>query len=520
MRSRHSRRAGVHAGFALVALSSLLTHAIAAETDLIVRYRAPQDEALQADRQTSRLSGHRARKLEILNGSEGVVKLRFADALEAAAARERLEGSDEVLGVQENLTYHPAVRLKFRRVKAEERAEREAAALLAERERELAFLTLPMAEFATAVVSGMPEVLLPGAQKKGTDPLATKDWALANIRMPALSKVKAVKTLTAAVIDTGVDYNHEDLIAAMWRKSGNAKEVGYDFAHDNAKPFDLVNFDVDGCLADADCRAGIGSEKFMSNPGHGTHCAGHVGAVANNALGMTGVGGATQVKVMALKFFYDKGEEGAGSGDDAAAIKSIDYAVRNGAKIISASWGGRQPRRAGQASELHAAIKRARDAGVLFIVAAGNDTVNQDRDAEPSFPAAYTDLDNMIVVAASDSKDKLASFSNYGAKSVHLAAPGVKILSTTSGGGYSDVVARYKGSDGAMHEMDWDGTSMATPIVAGAAALVWSVKSTENYLQIKNRLLKNVRKVSALSGKVATGGVLDITAALAAKASR
>ena len=366
-----------------------------------------------------------------------------------------------------------------------------------------------------------PEVMLPGVEARGVDPLAAQDWALAAIRMPKLSKLALPKKqLTAAVIDTGVDYNHEDLASAMWRKPGNPREVGYDFAHDSAKPYDLVKFDIEGCLKDAACRAGVGSEKYMVNPGHGTHCAGHVGAVAGNAKGMLGVGGATAVKVMALKFFYDAGEEGAGQGDDAAAIRSIDYAVKNGARIISASWGGRQPRSMGQASELKAAIRRARDAGVLFIVAAGNDAVNQDTVADPSFPAAYTDLDNMIVVAASDAKDKLASFSNFGARSVHLAAPGVKILSTISGGSYSDAVARYQGADGQEHVIDWDGTSMATPIVAGAAALLWSQKPTESYLQIRNRLLKNVRKVAGLAGKVATAGVLDISAALAAKPSR
>lgn len=216
---------------------------------------------------------------------------------------------------------------------------------------------------------------------------------------------------------------------------------------------------------------------------------------------------------MALKFFFDSGDAQAGGGDAAAAIQSIDYAIKHGAKVISASWGGTMPREVGEKNELKQALIRAQQAGVLFVVAAGNDGIDQDTDEQPSYPAAY-DLDNFIVVAASDAQDQLADFSNYGAKSVHIAAPGVKILSTTADGKYSDTVAKFTDSHGKTKEMDWDGTSMAAPLVAGAVAAVWATHPSEDYHQIRDRVLRSVRKVPGLSDKVASGGVLDVSAAL------
>ncbi len=364
--------------------------------------------------------------------------------------------------------------------------------------------------------SGVPDVLLPPQQKSGSDPLLSQDWAMSKIGFPnveMLDFTKPQSQLITAVIDTGIDYNHEDLIAALWRNPNDAKEIGYDFAHNSNKPYDIVQFDVEGCFKDPSCATGADQSKFIVNPGHGTHCAGHVGAMANNSLGIEGVGSKTLTQIMGLKFFYDVGEEKAGQGDDVAAIKSIDYAIRNGAKIISASWGGRVDRDDAEKSELKDALIRARDAGVLVIIAAGNDGVDQDEIANPSYPAAY-DLDNIVTVAATDQNDNLADFSSYGLKSVHIGAPGVKILSTTVGNKYADVIAKFHTSSGKEAQVDWNGTSMATPIVAGAAALIWAKHPGENYHQIRDRILKNARPVNGLAGKVSSGGVLDVSAAL------
>lgn len=364
---------------------------------------------------------------------------------------------------------------------------------------------------APPLVKPIPEVDPPPAEvEPGMDPLTATDWAINKINMPELGVNGANREVITAVVDTGVDYNHEDLKGSMWRKDGEVKAVGYDFAHDNAKPYDLVYFDLEGCLKDILCRFGMNQAKYLVNPGHGTHCAGHVAAVANNSLGIQGVGAGAQL--MALKFFYDVGEPKAGAGDDAAAIKAIDFAVKNGAKVINASWGGNMSREDGEKSELKKALERAREAGVIIVIAAGNSGEDQDNVEKPTYPAAY-DLDNLIVVAATNDKDELASFSNYGATSVDIGAPGAKILSTTVGSKYSDLVASAKDEDSTIN-VEWNGTSMAAPIVAGAVALVWSRHPQLTYKEVRERVLSTARKVPSLEGKVVTGGILDVAAAL------
>jgi subtilisin family serine protease len=443
------------------------------------------------------------------------VRLNFASPDQAIAARAKLLLQSNVENVAPNFLYHLAISYHFHDVA-----------------RAMTYLAAPFAASFNLTgnqsanqAAGQPwdeSIQVPDVQPapenvvEGIDPLAGGDWAMGKIRMPSVDDVRGTQgsntPIIAAVIDTGVDYNHEDLNGAMWRNPSNPQEAGYDFAHNSDKPFDIRHFDLDGCFKDDACKLGQDTGKFLTNPGHGTHCAGHVGAVANNSIGIRGVGG--NVQVMALKFFYNADETNAGQGDDAAAIQSIDYAIQHGAKVISASWGGRNERAAAEKSELKNALIRAQKAGVLVVIAAGNDAINQDSDSQPDFPAAYQ-LDNLIIVAASDQNDQLASFSNFGAQSVDIAAPGVKILSTTTGGSpYNDVVASYTDANGNAHELDWDGTSMATPIVAGAAALVWSKYPDESYQQIKSRLMKSARQTSGLRGKVVTGGVLDVSAAL------
>lgn len=446
--------------------------------------------------------------LKKISEGEGLYRLSFASNVEAARAREFLATESAVERIVPNFRYRPAISYRWRE------AQPNPSASSALPERPSSWLMDWPKDWNPANASKLPDVEQPPSSfTPGVDPLEARDWALKAIRMPEHSEEtpSATTAVTTAVIDTGVDYNHEDLIAAMWRDTSDPAVVGYDFVHDHAKPYDLRHFDVEGCLTSLPCRLGLDVSRFLVNPGHGTHCAGHVAAVASNSLGIRGVG--TSARLMALKFFYDVGEIGAGSGDDAAAIQAIDYAVKNGARIISASWGARIPREAAETSELKAALLRAQKAGVLFVVAAGNDGVDQELVENPSYPAAFH-LDHMIVVAASNPRDELADFSNYGARTVDLAAPGVRILSTTVGSKYEDVVARFKDSRGVEHELAWDGTSMAAPIVAGAAALVWSRFPEEDYKQIRNRLLNSVRKVSALKGKVATEGVLDVSAAL------
>jgi subtilisin family serine protease len=187
---------------------------------------------------------------------------------------------------------------------------------------------------------------------------------------------------------------------------------------------------------------------------------------------------------MAVKFL-----DAQGGGSLANAIKAIDYARKNGAKIMSNSWGG-----GGSSDLMKTAIVAARDAGSLFIAAAGNDGANND--SNPTYPASYV-VDNIVSVAAINNRGTLADFSNYGAKTVHLAAPGVNILSTAPA------------AIDASGFQTLSGTSMATPHVSGVAALVLSHQPNLTYKELKDRLVRSARPLAGLRGKVASGGMLD-----------
>jgi subtilisin family serine protease len=506
----------------VTAISARLAFAVSpSQNDLIVRMTSPVHPSLMTRLMAKLPAG--APQMHIMNRRERLIQFHFSNLMEARVARKLLIDSGVAQSAVPNFLYHPELILQPRQT------DHAADNFLID-----LFQSLSQASLEIPAVDPPPASVM-----TGEDPLASEDLSMAQIDMPSVDQVAEIQDgadpVIVAVIDTGVDYNHEDLSGAMWRSPTDPAVVGYDFAHRNALPFDVRHFDMDGCLKNPSCYLGIGtgdsgspddtdsrkvSDPFLTNPGHGTHCAGHIGAVANNSLGIRGVGGNAQI--MALKFVHDQGESDAGQGDDVAAIQSIDYAIKNGAKIINASWGNREPRTDAEKSELKLALVRAQKAGVLVITAAGNDAINQDSDKSPVYPAAYaSELDNIIAVAASDSANELAGFSNWGVSTVQIAAPGVKILSTTPmaqfGGEtsfYNDMIVTYQASSGQNFEIDWNGTSMAAPFVAGAAALVWSKYPDENYLQIKNRILNAAKPVATLRGKVATGGVLDVSASL------
>jgi len=295
----------------------------------------------------------------------------------------------------------------------------------------------------------------------------SKQWGMQKIQAEkAWDLTLGDKEIIVAVIDTGIDYTHPDLKNQMWvnEKELNGEEgvdddengfiddiYGYDFSNDDGDPIDDHN--------------------------HGTHCAGVIGA-EHNKKGTAGVN--ANIKLMGLKFLAKSG-----SGTAAGAISSVLYAVNNGAHILSNSWGG------GNSSQaMIEAIEYAQEKGVLFIAAAGNESNNND--AKPSYPASYK-IDNVISVAASDSKDKMASFSNYGETSVHIAAPGVNIYSTVKDG-------RYK---------SYSGTSMACPHVAGALALLMS-HEVLTISEAKERLLKTSDYLPNWEEKVVNAGRLNL----------
>jgi subtilisin family serine protease len=350
----------------------------------------------------------------------------------------------------------------------------------------------------------------------GADPLFSHQWGMIDIgAQDAWKSTLGNPDMIVAVIDTGVDYTHEDLLPNLWRnrgemgtdaqgrdKSSNGVDddgngyvddlIGWDFFAKDNKPYDLA---VDPF------------QLLMGggNPGHGTHCAGNVAARGGNAIGISGV--APNVKIMSLRFISEKGQ-----GTTADAILAIKYAVDNGAKVMSNSWGseGEDPNEGAENKALRDAIQYAQDHGVLFIAAAGNGHngkgYDNDTDKAPAYPASY-DHDIIISVAALDNRDQLGGFSNWGRRTVDLGAPGVAVYSTTVGGQYNDKVIDVGG-----FEATWDGTSMATPHVAGAAALYWSAHPEKSWQDVKAAILNSVHKIPALNNKSTSGGKLDVRA--------
>ena len=277
--------------------------------------------------------------------------------------------------------------------------------------------------------------------------------------------------VVVAIIDTGVDTSHPDLVPNLWRNAGEVAGNGVDDDGngyiDDVNGFDFVN--RDGVPDDLD--------------EHGTHVAGSVAARGDDGYGVPGV--AFGAQIMSLKFM----ERNRG-GTSSSAAEAITYAVNHGAHIINASWGG-----PGQSSAIRNAISYARSRGVLFVTAAGNEGRNNETTA--TYPANYP-LDNIVAVAASDRRDRLASFSNYGRTRVHLAAPGVDIVSTTPGEEWSYM----------------DGTSMASPYVAGAAALVRELAPGLNPAAVRALLMSSVDPLSSGGDRIASGGRLNAFAAL------
>ncbi|MGH2687886.1 MAG: S8 family peptidase, partial [Actinomycetota bacterium] len=242
---------------------------------------------------------------------------------------------------------------------------------------------------------------------------------------------------------------------------------GWDFAHRDGSLYD------EGDVCD---------QNGQPADDHGTHVAGIVGAVGDNGEGVAGT--AWRVRIMPLKFL-----SACGDGADADAVEAIMYAIRMGADVINLSWGGPTP-----AESLRQALLAARDAGILVTVAAGNEVKNLA--VTPDYPASY-DLPNEIVVAATTQTDVRASFSNYGGPTA-LAAPGVQILSTTVDDTYAYM----------------SGTSMATPLVSGALALLRTQYPQAPAAELRSRLLGSVDVLGSLAGIVTTGGRLNLDRAL------
>jgi subtilisin family serine protease len=273
-------------------------------------------------------------------------------------------------------------------------------------------------------------------------------------------------SVKVAIVDTGVNYNHPDLHSNITVNSGEVMSNGID-DDGNGYIDDVYGYDFS---------AGDGDP--VDENGHGSHCAGIVGAVGGNGIGIVGVN--WQVGILPVRVL-----DADGSGTNADVAAGIRYAAERGASVVSMSLGGSD-----KSGSIDDAITYARTLGVLVVAAAGNDSSNND--VEPVYPAS-SNLDNVMSVAASTASDRLADFSNYGPSSVDVAAPGDEILSTWLGSAY-----QYLG-----------GTSMATPQVAGLAGLLKATNGSLTYLDLKGIIMSSVDRVSALHGKVLSQGRIN-----------
>jgi len=320
------------------------------------------------------------------------------------------------------------------------------------------------------------------------DPYWTSDalWGMRKISVNAAwtNFTKGDGTVVIANIDTGVNYNHPDLAANMWRNPGEIPGNGID-DDGNGYIDDVYGIDVAN-----------GDSDPLDDNGHGTHTAGTAAALGNNGVGVVGVN--WNAKILACKFL-----NASGSGTDSGAIACFDYivALKNrgiNIRVSSNSWG--EQRSAGQPfpTVMKSAIDAAGSAGILNVFAAGN--TSSDNDSAPFDPASIGAASG-VAVAASDDADNRASFSNYGSSSVDIAAPGVSILSTY-GGSYAYL----------------SGTSMAAPHVAGAAALLAAQRPSASVAALKSYLLANVDRLGQWSGVIASGGRLNVFASMLAAA--
>ena len=277
--------------------------------------------------------------------------------------------------------------------------------------------------------------------------------------------------IVIGVIDSGIDYTHPDLANNIWTNPGEIPGNGIDDDEngyiDDVHGWDFVNDDPDP----------------MDGNGHGTHVAGTIAAAGNNEIGISGV--SWNASLMALRFLNDSG-----NGSSYHALLALEYATMMGADITNNSWIGESYSGAAQF-----AINQAGNAGSLYVVCAGNN--RNDNDITPTYPASYLG-DNVITVAATTNTDGLSSFSNYGANSVDLGAPGSGILSTKPGGGYTTK----------------SGTSMAAPHVTGVASLLLSKRGDLTPAEIRSAILSGTDSIPSLQGKTVSEGRLNAFGAL------
>jgi RHS repeat-associated protein len=330
----------------------------------------------------------------------------------------------------------------------------------------LQLLLNPQVQFAE------PNFLISKEDLTPNDPQFKEQWALQNTGQnggqfgsdikagAAWDKTTGSAATVIAVIDSGIDFTHPDLKNNQWtnpKPSTNNDLHGWDFTNNSA--------------------------EIKDEQGHGTAVAGIIAAEGNNAVGISGV--MWRASLMSLRVL-----DNTGTGDVANAVQAIDYAVTHGAQVINLSWGT-----SGESAVLKDAIERALKRNVVVVCSAGNN--GKDLDANPYYPASFG-IKDLITVAGTDNFDQPASWSNYGARTVTVAAPGTDILTTQINNSYRTVT----------------GTSAAAPVVAGIAGLLKTSRPGANAAQVARAISDSARKIASLSGKVSSGGVVSAADAL------
>jgi subtilisin family serine protease len=325
------------------------------------------------------------------------------------------------------------------------------------------------------------------------DPESSKLWAFnstsgmsVNEAYDLLPNTEA-QEIIVAVVDTGVDHNHEDLKDIMWT---NEKEIqGNGIDDDNNGYID----DVHGINTLVRDNQGRATMNTMASHWHGTHVSGTIAATQNNGLGIAGV--ASNVKIMAIRTVPDDSDE-----LDSNIVEAYKYAAQNGARLINCSFG--KSYNEGGMVVRDVIDEIGKKYNTLVIASAGNDSMGpynwHDNDTSPKYPASFNS-ENLLVVASTTSAGALSSFSNIGKNTVDVAAPGSNIYSTINGGKYGMA----------------SGTSMASPNTTGVAAMVLGYYPNLSAIELKNILMKSVTKVPAFNGQLVSGGRINLKTALA-----